>query len=471
MMKKRNNYNRLIRNFSFLFIFFLLPMLTFANLVLPNIFNDNMVLQRNAKVKLWGWGSANEEVVITTGWDNKTYKTKTDNQANWNITIETPAAGGPYALKFKGYNEITLNNVMLGEVWLCSGQSNMEFTPSAGIVNGDEEIAKANYPNIRFFTVPKITAKTEQVNLPGQWQKCTPESMKYFSAVGYFFAQRLEEELKGIPIGIINSSWGGTPAEIWFPAEYIAKDPVLSAAAAKLTPVQWGPTEPGRAWNAMVNPLAGFKMAGALWYQGESNVGSNVYDKTLGGLIHSWRQAWGDDFPFYFVQIAPYKYGGDNLGGVKIRDAQRRVLNEIPKTGMVVISDISTPDNLHPIDKKPVGYRLANIALNNVYGINQGLVSGPLYKEIKVKNNKATVYFDNAEGLHFKAGPSSLFEIAGEDGVYHPAIAKIVNETVVLSSKDVQKPTSVRFAWHDYDQGDLLNSKMLPASSFTSESN
>jgi sialate O-acetylesterase len=471
MMKKSFYLHKLIEKSSFLLLFFCLPMLTFANIVLPNIFNDNMVLQRNATVKLWGWGSANEEVTITTGWDNKTYKTKTDNQANWNIYIQTPAAGGPYTLKFKGYNEVTINNVMLGEVWLCSGQSNMEFTPAGGLVNADAEIAKANYPKIRFFTVPKITAKTEQINLPGQWQTCTPESMKYFTAVGYFFAQHLQEELKGVPIGIISSSWGGTPAEIWFPAEYIAKDAVLSAAAAKLTPVQWGPTEPGRAWNAMINPLAGFKMAGALWYQGESNVGSNVYDKTLGGLITSWRQAWADDLPFYFVQIAPYKYGGNNTGGVVIRDAQRKVLNEIPKTAMVVISDISTPDDLHPKDKKPVGYRLANIALNNIYGVNKGIVSGPLFKEIKVKDKKLTVYFDNAAGLHFKAAPSTLFEIAGADGVYHSATTKIVNETVVLSSKEVPKPTAVRFAWHDYDQGDLFNSAMLPASSFSSENN
>ncbi|MEO5943857.1 MAG: sialate O-acetylesterase [Ferruginibacter sp.] len=459
-----------IRKFPFLILFFCLPMLTFANIVLPNIFNDNMVLQRNTTVKIWGWGSSGEEVTITTGWDNKTYKTKTDNQANWNIEIQTPAAGGPYTLNFKGYNEITLNNVMLGEVWLCSGQSNMEYTPAAGIVNGDAEITKANYPNIRFFTVPKISAKSEQINLPGQWQTCTPESMKYFTAVGYFFAQHLQEDLKAVPIGIINSSWGGTPAEIWFPAAYIAKDPVLSTAAAKLTPVQWGPTEPGRTWNAMINPLVGFKIAGALWYQGESNVGSNVYDKTLGGLITSWRQAWGDEFPFYFVQIAPYKYGGNNIGGAVIRDAQRKLLNEISKTAMVVISDISTPDNIHPKDKKPVGNRLANLALNNIYGINKGIVNGPLYKEIKVKDNKATVYFDNAAGLHFKAAPSTLFEIAGADGIYHTATAKIVNETVVLTSKDVQKPTAVRFAWHDSDQADLFNSAMLPASSFISES-
>jgi len=440
-----------------------------ANVSLPAFFSDNMVLQRNAEVKLWGWGSPNEEIAITIGWDNAVYKTKPNNQAAWEVVIKTPKEGGPYTLTFKGYNEIVFNNVMLGEVWLCSGQSNMEWTPSAGIDNAEAEIAKANYPNIRFFTVPKLTAKNPQLNLSGSWQACTPDSMKYFSAIGYFFAQHLHENLKGVPIGIINSSWGGTPAEIWMPEDYIAKDTALAAAAGKLTPAQWGPVEPGRAYNAMIYPFTGYKLAGVLWYQGESNVGSGVYDKTLSGLIQSWRAAWQDNFPFYFVQIAPFKYEGGTIQGVVLRNEQRKVLTMVPKTGMVVISDVGNVNDIHPRNKKPVGIRLANIALSNNYGSNNGLVNGPLYKNFTVKGNQAIVNFDNAEGLHFYGKTSSLFEVAGNDGTFYPATAKIEKNTVVLSSKSVKKPQQVRYAWGNATVADLFNNANLPASSFLSE--
>ena len=441
----------------------------FANVSLPSFFADNMVLQRNADVKIWGWSNPSEEITVTTGWDNATYKAKGNNQAMWQLTIKTPKEGGPYTLKFNGYNEIIVNNVMLGEVWLCSGQSNMEWTASAGITDGEAEIAQANYPNIRFFTVPKISATAPQINLPGTWQACTPQSMKNFSAIGYFFAQHLQENLKGVPIGIINSSWGGTPAEIWMPQDYIANDALLAKAAAKLTDAVWGPHEPGRAYNAMIHPLAGIKLAGVLWYQGESNAGSDVYNKTLGGLIRSWRDAWQDNFPFYYVQIAPYNYEGGTTQGVIIRDAQRKVLQEVPRTGMVVISDISPTDDIHPRNKKPVGIRLANLALNDIYGIKQGVVQSPLYKNFKVKGNTLTVYFDNADGLHFTGKASALFEIAGSDNVYHPATAKIKNNTVVLMSKNVQLPVYVRYAWHNTDKADLFNSANLPATSFKNE--
>jgi len=447
------------------------PIYASANVVLPSFFSDNMVLQRNAPVKLWGWSHPNEEITVTTGWDNKEYKIKGSNQATWSLNVQTPGAGGPYTIKFKGYNEVTLNNVMLGEVWLCSGQSNMEWTPNAGITGGEAEIAKANYPDIRFFTVPKLTAKFPQQNLPGNWQACSPETMKHFSAIGYFFAQRLQQDLKGVAIGVINSSWGGTPAEIWFPEEAIAADPILSQAAAKLKPAEWGPHEPGRAWNAMVNPLAGYRIAGALWYQGESNVGSEVYNKTLAGLITSWRKAWSYDFPFYYVQIAPYNYDGypDADWGVKVRDAQRRVLNEVPNTAMAVISDVGNLTDIHPRDKKPVGIRLANIALNKIYGTNKAVAESPLYKDFTVKGNKLTVHFNNAQGLHFAGKTSTLFEIAGADGKFYPASAKLEKDAVVVSSAQVSRPVKVRYGWKNAAVSDLFNSANLPASSFTSE--
>jgi len=218
----------------------------------------------------------------------------------------------------------------------------------------------------------------------------------------------------------------------------------------------------------MISPLAGYKIAGVLWYLGESNVGSNVYDKTLSTLITAWRTAWKDDFPFYYVQIAPFNYEG-TMQGVTIRNAQRKVLQQVNKTALVVISDISPVDDIHPRDKKPVGIRLANLALNNIYKINKGEVNSPLYKKFKADGNRLTVYFDNAEGLHFTNNTSALFEIAGSDSMYYPAKATIKKDTVVLTSLNVKVPTQVRFAWHNTAQANLFNSANLPASAFISE--
>ncbi|KOS05852.1 sialate O-acetylesterase [Flavobacterium akiainvivens] len=451
-----------------LFTLLSLPAITHARITLPAFFNDNMVLQRNATVKIWGWANTGEEVILTTGWDNAVYKVKANNQAQWNLTINTPGAGGPYTLNFKGYNQINLKNVMLGEVWLVSGQSNMEWTANSGIDNAYAEVAQANYPDIRFFTVAKVTADAPQLNLPGDWQVCTPETMKYATAIGYFFAQKVHKDLENVPVGIINTSWGGTPAEIWFPVEDVAKDPVVAEAASKLKPAIYGPTEPGRTWNAMVNPLAGFKIAGVLWYQGESNVGSTVYNKTLGALINSWRTAWGYEFPFYFVQIAPYKYGEGDWG-VQIRNSQRLVLNEVANTAMAVISDIGNINDIHPRDKKSVGIRLANMALTKIYKVNNNLVESPLFKALTIKGNTAEISFDNAKGLYFKGKTSNLFEVAGQDGVFHPAKAKIKKDKVYLISKNVKTPVYVRFAWGNTAEADIFNSANLPASSFTTE--
>jgi sialate O-acetylesterase len=338
-----------------------------------------------------------------------------------------------------------------------------------GIENAEAEIAKADYPNIRFFYGAKVNGAKRADKFTQQLAACTPETMRYFSAIGYFFAQHLQEDLKGVPIGIINSSWGGTPAEIWMPQDYIAKDSLLASAAAKLTASEWGPHKPGLAYNAMTQPFAGLNLAGVLWYQGESNVGSGLYDKTLTGLIKSWRAAWHNDFNFYYVQIAPFNYNGGTTQGVSTRNEQRKVLQLVPKTGMVVISDVGNINDIHPRNKKPVGIRLANLALSNQYCVNKGNVNSPLFKDIKISKNKVTVNFNYADGLHFKGKTSKLFEVAGSDGVYHPAIAKIKNNAVIIYSNKVEKPTQVRFAWHNAALADVFNSVNLPASSFTSE--
>ncbi len=439
-----------------------------ANVSLPNIFGDNMVLQRNSEVKIWGWANPKEEIKLVSSWNNQEYKVVANNQAQWELHIKTPEAGGPYTISIKGYNEVVLKNILIGEVWVCSGQSNMEMSVSWGIDNGEEEMKNATNPNIRFFTVPKLTATTPQNNLLGNWTESTPETMKYFSAIGYFFAKRLQEDLKNVPIGLISSNWGGTPAEIWMLEEVVQNDPVLLENAKKLNEQEYGPRQPGRAYNAMIYPFVGFKIAGTLWYQGESNVGSLVYDKTLSALITSWRKAWQDEFPFYFVQIAPFKTGSNNFSNVIVRDSQRKILKEVPKTGMVLTSDISDTIDIHPKNKKSVGIRLANLALADIYKTNSNLVNGPLFKTFKVDKNKAIVSFDFADGLHFKDKKANQFEVAGADGIFYPAETLIKNNEVILTSKKVPNPVKVRFAWGNTIQSDLFNKANLPASCFIS---
>ncbi|WP_264553825.1 sialate O-acetylesterase [Flavobacterium sp. N2038] len=459
-----------MRNNIFKFVLFLLISNTMmANVSLPNIFSDNIVLQRNSEVKIWGWANPEEEIKLVSGWNNQEYITVANNQAKWEIIIKTPEAGGPFTISIKGYNEVVLKNILIGEVWLCSGQSNMEMSASWGIDNGEEEMKNATNPNIRFFTVPKLTATSPQNNVLGNWTESTPETMKYFSAIGYFFAKRLREDLKNVPIGLISSNWGGTPAEIWMPEEVVNNDPLLLDNAKKLNEQEYDPRRPGRAYNAMIYPIVGYKIAGTLWYQGESNVSSLAYDKTFGALIASWRKEWKDNFPFYYVQIAPYKTGSNNFWNVIIRNSQRKLLNEISKIGMVLTSDISDTIDIHPKNKKSVGIRLANLALADTYKTNSNLVNGPLYKDFKTEENKVVVSFDYADGLHFANKSSNQFELAGADGNFFPAEASIKNNQVILISKKVANPVKVRFAWGNTIQSGLFNKAGLPASCFITE--
>ena len=451
-------------------IFFLMLMLSntcFSNVSLPRIFSDNMVLQRNANIKIWGWAKPGEVVKINTTWSEKEVSTTVGRNGFWELVLETPDVRGSQEIEIIGYNTILLKNVLLGEVWLVSGQSNMEWSPAAGINNAAEAVAGAENPNLRFFSVAHRTAANPQQDLDGQWVSSTPETMEHFSAVAYFFGKRLTEEL-GVPVGLINSSWGGTPAEVWMPAETIENDPILSKAAALLPEEEWGPKEPGIIYNAMIAPLIPFELAGVLWYQGESNtVNAKYYESIFSSLIKSWRQKWDKELPFYYAQIAPYDYG-EGFAGVEIRDAQRRVL-DVPKTGMVMTSDIGNINDIHPRNKKDVGLRFANLALTEVYDIQKPAYA-PVLDRIEKKNKELWVYFKNSEGLEIdKENKDSQFEIAGEDGIFHPAKVKLNNNVVRLSSKEVENPQYVRFSWGNKSTSNLFNEAGLPASSFLVE--
>lgn len=435
----------------------------------PTIFGNHMVLQQNAEVTIWGSAKSGEEVTVTGSWDNKPVTTKASNLAKWSVKLNTPAAGGPYMVTIKGHNTIVLEDVLLGEVWLCSGQSNMEWSAAAGIDKGEQEVLKANYPEIRFFSVAHQSADGPQLDVQGQWVVCTPETMKHFSAIGYFFGRELHQTLD-VPVGLINSSWGGTPGEVWVSPETIANDPMLKEAAATQKEVQWGPVQPGKAYNAMIAPLILYRIAGALWYQGESNTNApEAYGTLLPALINNWRSGWGYEFPFYFVQIAPYKDYGPQAGPL-LRDAQRQTLR-VPETGMVVVSDIGNNDDIHPRNKIDVGKRLADLALNKTYGKTERPASGPLFREMKVEGRKARLHFDYVDkGLVSKGKELTNFEVAGEDGKFVKANAKIDGSTVVVQAKEVKKPTAVRFEWSNTVTPSLFNKAGLPASSFRTKS-
>jgi sialate O-acetylesterase len=452
---------------TILYLLFLITVNVHANVSIPEIFSDNMVLQQKSEVTFWGWAKSGETVILKADWLDNGVSITAGNQGVWKLTITTPSAGGPYNISIKGYNEIILKNVMVGEVWLCSGQSNMEWSAQSGIINGQDEINNANYPEIRLFTVLQSTSLYPQDHFTGEWKVCTPETMKSFSAIGYFFARKLHKEL-GVPVGIINSSWGGTPAEAWMPEETIMNDSFLREAAAKQKPVPWGPVETARIYNSMIYPMLSFRIAGALWYQGEANtINAYAYEKILSSLIGSWRGKWGYEFPFYYAQIAPYKYGSP-YEGVLVREAQRKVL-EVSNTGMVVLSDIGDTLDIHPKNKQDAAMRFATLALKRHYKITENEDSGPLYKGMTVDKNKVFISFDNSEGLNCPGKKVTCFEVAGEDKIYYPADATIKGQQVIVKSDRVKTPRFVRFAWSNTATPNLFNAANLPASCFSTE--
>lgn len=448
-------------------ILFMAPLDAFSNISLPSVFSDNMVMQRNSNVKIWGWAKPGEVVKISATWAGDTLQTKAGVNGNWEILLPTPGLKEPQEVSITGYNTVVLKNVLLGEVWLVSGQSNMEWTAAAGIDNAEAAIADAENDKIRFFTVLNRTATCPQQDLDGSWVASTPETMKHFSAVAYFFGKKLNEELD-VPIGLINSSWGGTPAEVWMPAEVIESDEKLTEAANLLPTTEWGPRDPGLLYNAMISPLVPFEVAGVLWYQGESNSdNADHYEEVFSALIDSWRKKWDSELPFFYAQIAPYDYG-DNYAGVKVRDAQRRVL-KMPKTGMVMTSDIGDIEDIHPRNKEDVGYRFANIALKEVYGKNIS-AHPPLVSKIEKSKNKLRVYFENTENLNLdKKNPESQFEVAGKDGIFKPVKVKIRSNYVELDVKRIKEPVEVRYSWSNTGTSNIFNEAGLPASSFIEE--
>ena len=638
-----------------------------AQVQMPSFFSDGMVLQQKSNAALWGKASPGEQITIANTWDGSQLTTQANSSGFWKTSLTTPSYGGPYSIIIKASNTVNINNVMIGEVWLASGQSNMEMPmegwPGCPVEYGPEDIASSQNSNIRIFMVERAVSFSEETNLSGAWKEASPASTPKFGATCYYFARRLQSEL-GIPVGIINTSWGGTPDESWIPQEYIqqvpeytakcklidatrgkadeslewvkshkginisqtawkdieindgilpsadyndtkwrtmnlpqlweatdvramdgiiwfrreiritremaGKDLVISlgpiddmdityyndekigelmeggyyqtdriytvpaskvkegkaviavrvldnqggggiygdaskmkyytkgmeANAVSLAgewkympaaeildhtlylyntesqeyyqkptlPIDLGEQTPTCLYNAMVAPLAGYTIAGAIWYQGCSNVGrGEEYSRTFPLMIKAWREKWGSAFPFYFVQIAPWNYGDGP--SMEIREAQRLALS-VENTGMAVTMDIGNNDNIHPANKHEVGDRLARIALCRNYQQNIPY-SGPAYKSQTIEGGRIVLSFDFSDGLYAKGGQLTGFEIAGKDGKFYPANAQIDGGKVIVSSPNVKKPVSARYLWtNTVDKVTLYNGANLPASPF-----
>lgn len=430
-----------------------------------------MVLQQQSNVALWGWADPGEKIYVTSSWGNAIDSVVAGSDAKWKINIATPAAGGPYTITLKGWSTIVLENVMIGEVWVCSGQSNMEWNSYNNLKQILDEMPNSSNPNIRLFHIPRTTATAPQDNCGGQWRQSSPESLRGFSAIAYFFAKKLQKELN-VPVGVINTSWGGTPAEVWTEPQAVETDPVLKEAATHLQPNRGWPVIPGFTYNAMIYPITNFSISGALWYQGEGNTAiPNTYSKSMVALISSWRKAWNKDFPFYYVQIAPFNYGA-NYSGALVQEQQTKTLS-YPGTGMVVITDlVDDVKNIHPNDKLSVANRLANLALADTYKKPNISYKSPMFKNMEQQKDKLILYFDNApNGFMIKGdGKPTEFYIAGEDHQFLPADVKLEKDRIIVSSKQIKNPVAVRFAFGNTAISNLFNKEGLPVTPFRTDS-
>jgi sialate O-acetylesterase len=472
-----------------------------ADLKFAAIFGDNMVLQRQMAVPIWGWADSNAEVTVKFSGQTKTTRAGADGK--WlvklgklkasnvpgDLTVEV--AETPEMKSFK-----TFTNILVGEVWLASGQSNMEkpIGKQSGqkpVFNAEQELAAADFPNIRIFQVTKTLAAMPLDDLQKfhGWQECNSNALDSisFSAAAYFFGREIHTNLN-VPVGLVQSTWGGTRIEPWTPpAGFEEISSQAKFAQTKLATNRLSNTRPMAIYNAMIAPLAGFAMRGAIWYQGESNlIGTNAdndyldYADKMAALIGGWRKIWDEgNFPFYFVQIAPYKYAGGKLRRVNSPEMlpefwtlQSLAARKIKNTGMAVTTDIADNlDDIHPRDKQDVGHRLALLALNKTYGEKNLVCSGPTFKKMKIEDGKAILEFENvAGGLASKDGqPLTWFTIAGADGKFVPAAAKISGDTVEVSSPEIKNPKAVRFAWDESAQPNLCNAAGLPAEPFRTD--
>ena len=441
---------------------------------LPAILSDHAVLQRDARVPIWGWDAPQEAVAVE--WNSRTTSTRAGADGRWRIDLDlTKAPAMPATLTVRGdANEIAVADVLVGEVWLASGQSNMEkpLGEKSGqkpVFDSAAEIAAATYPDIRLFKVTRKKSAQPGDDVIGVWVRCSPSELDRikFSAAGYFFAQRLHQQLR-VPVGVIDATWGGTRIEPWTPGGGATRTAQGAEGASSL-------------FNGMIAGLAPHALRGVIWYQGESNIVDNAdlsqYTGKMEALVGGWRQHWQRDLAFYYVQVAPHYYHIvrrkeviDPQAAPRLWEAQADA-QRIPNTGMIVTTDlVDDLYDIHPRDKKTVGLRLANLALSRTYQRREVAAFGPAYRAVAIDGGRAIVSFDHAAGLAARDGkPLTWFDIAGADGHYHSGSAVIDGGTVVVTSPNVASPVSVRFGWDEAAQPNLVNGAGLPAAPFRSQ--
>lgn len=465
-----------------------------ADVTMPSIFGSHMVLQRDQEDKVWGWAEPGEEIKVEIAVQAKT--TKADDEGNWSVQLDPMPAGGPHTLTVKGKNTLSFEDVLVGEVWLCSGQSNMEW-PVGRSDDPDLEILTANFPQIRLISVPRVGTQEPQKDFEGKWELCSPETVKDFSAVGFFFGRRLHQALD-VPIGLIDDAWGGSAAEAWVRRDILEQDPKYqdllaswkerearyeevkdedSQESKSLANQMRGNARPGNIYNGVLKPTIGYGIRGAIWYQGESNADRAYQYRDLFPLmIQSWREEWGiGDFPFYWVQLADFLAEQPlptESAWAELREAQTMTLDRLPNTGQAVIIDLGEGRDIHPRNKQGVANRLVRWALAKDYGIEVPHQS-PTYKSLETRGNIVTVTFDHVGegGLYAFDTPEVLgFTLAGEDEFFHPAQAKIVAPNQVeVWSDEVAKPVAVRYGWADNPVVNLYDRNGLPVTPFRTD--
>lgn len=448
-----------------------------AEIKMPSIFANNMVLQQQSDVLIWGSAKPNIQTTVYTSWDNKKYKTKSDFKGKWQIKIKTTKASfTPYTITISDGKVLVIKNILIGEVWICSGQSNMEM-PMSGfrnqpIENAPKDILDAQFPNIRIFTVKWNATTQPQNDCVGSWKLTSPEAISSFSATAFYFGRMLFSKLN-IPIGLISSNKGGSSIEAWMNSNALVdftekKIPTLNEK--EIIPNK----TPTGLFNAMIYPIIGYGIRGAIWYQGEANVDEpDLYIRMFDKMVREWRNLWGiGEFPFYYAQIAPYRYGDGHLNSAYMREAQSKCMSTTSNTGMAVLMDAQSPYCVHPPKKRDAGERLALWALAKTYEISGISYKSPTYTKMEIDGRLITLTFDVPESSGLTSYNKDIheFEIAGKNKRFYPAVATLFGNKVFVFSPQVDFPIAVRYAFKDISESEIFSvDGGLPLSSFRTD--
>ncbi len=455
-----------------LLVFILLPLLVAAQtqLRLPAILSNHAVMQANSNEKLWGWGTCTIPVKIVCNWNpTDTISVMPKKDCSWETTVKTPKAGGPYSITFmNGTQHITISDLLMGEVWLCSGQSNMQFNYTWGDLDAGNVLQTCKNDSIRFFQVALGFSDYPSADCKGEWKVCDSTSMKNFSLIGYFFGRDLNAHINN-PVGLIGSYWGGTCVQAWTPHQ-VFRDTTLRRMANDISPVSWAPVAPSTIYNSMISPIVNYSIAGTIWYQGENNTERPLYYGSLfKAMITSWRKVFQQEFPFYYVQIAPFS-GYSGISGALLREQQATALT-LPKTGMITIGDlVNDTTNIHPKLKRAVAERLSNLVLKERYDGYSLQPYQPHFASMEIEKNKAILTIASIGKLTVKGKTIQSFQIAGQDKVFYPAEAKLQkNGTIAVSAKQVKLPVAVRYCFTNAGIPNLFDTNGLPLVPFRTD--